>query len=134
MSRLVQTWSSRWFGFWSEFGPAYAQCPSVMDFVVEKSITAKNARLLNYLSSAPIVASSSRRSFSNSLIKQQKLGSVSVRSDGHLLWLDSVVDDIAELNVELPYLWASEIERKGFTVPAELSEGVIETLDWPPIR
>lgn len=58
--------------------------------------------LRRYLTTAEIVASTSRASFPSPFTGKQLAGSISFRTDGKWLWLDDLVDHIDQYGVTLP--------------------------------
>lgn len=130
---ILDDWSHRWFGIWSEFGAVYQECPSAFSFVMpEISSCYPKERLRNYLVSAPIVASASRRNFPNPFTGVRQGGSVSFRTDGKWLWLDDLPDYIENHGVAIPSKWLEDIQSNDYSPPQQVAEEVIERLEWPP--
>jgi hypothetical protein len=129
----VDTWKHRWFGVWAESGAAYQNCPSAKEFVVpEVNHFYSKDRLRNYLSSAPIIVSTSRRNFPNPFTGELIGGSISFRTDGKWLWLDDLPDYIEKHGVAIPTVWLAEIEARDYKPPEKVDDELIERLEWPP--
>ena len=130
----VDDWPHHWFGVWAEFGPAYQKCPSVHSFV-KPDINAgyRKASLYKYLTTAPIVASTSRVNFPNAFTGDRVTGSISFRTDGKWLWLDDLAEYIDKYNVTIPARWLNDIEAHNYSPPKELPGNVSGSLEWPPL-
>lgn len=130
----INRWPHRWFGIWNEYGPAYANCPSVRDFVcpsVAQSYAQR--RLREYLTSAQEVASTSRQNFPSPFSGARRSGSISFRTDGTWLWLDDLPDYIEEHGVAIPAAFLAQIEANNF-VPPKVDQEAIAKLEWPVLQ
>ena len=126
-------WPYRWFGVWAEYGTVYAKCPSAISFVVPATNAKyEKAKLRAYLTSAPVVASTSRRNFPNPFTGERAAGSVSFRTDGKWLWLDDLADYVDHHAVTLPDAWLAEIEERNYIPPESVADEVVAQLEWPP--
>ena len=133
MNSLNQ-WNRRWFGVWKEYGPAFTACPSAREFVQPAlSSSYDKARLRQYLTTAPIIAVTSRMGFPCPFTGQLTGGSIAFRTDGEWLWLDDLPDYIEHFAVAIPPQWLHAIQERGYVPPASIREDVRESLDWPPI-
>ena len=127
-------WEHRWFGYWREYGPAYSECPSIRDFVDQQVVSNYNKEgLRSYLTSAPIVASTSRINFPCPFTGRRIAGSLSVRTDGEWSWLDDLPDYIEEFGVRLPARFEEKIQDLNFLPPTEVSPEQINALERPPV-
>jgi hypothetical protein len=134
MNKLEQ-WNHKWFAVWQEYGPAYEECPRVRDFVFpEVTRNYDKHRLREYLTTAHIVASTSRNQFPCPFTGKRTGGSISFRTDGHWLWLDDLADYIDQFNVAVPSEFLKTIENNGYVPPPVTDEGIAERLEWPPVK
>jgi hypothetical protein len=134
MIDAITQWPHLWFGVWREYGPRYRNCPSAFSFVdAQLNHTYQKAQLIEYLTSAPVWASTSRRNFPNPFTGEQVGGSISYRTDGRWLWLDDLADYVAYHELVLPIKWLAEIEERNYSPPEFVDDEIFEHLDWPPI-
>ena len=131
---ILDRWNHKWFGFWKEYGPRYDDCPSVRDFVFPDVVaTYDKARLRNYITTAQIVASTSRRSFPCPYTGKRIAGSISTRTDGEWYWLDDLADYVDQFDVAIPSTWLRKIEANGYIPPPPIDPDAVEKLERPPI-
>jgi hypothetical protein len=130
---ILDQWEHRWFGIWKEYGDAYQNCPSIYRFIIPE-IAAHYLKkpLRNYLTTAPIVASTSRASFPCPFTGERKDGAISFRTDGYWLWLDDLADYIDQYNVCIPSAWLHEIIKYRY-IPPDVGPKSRSNLEWPPI-
>ena len=129
----VDGWKHRWYGVWKEYGPAYRKCPSIRGFLRSDLVARYDrAGLRKYLTTASVIATTSRTSFPDPITGAIEGGSISYRTDGKWLWLDNLADLIDHYDVAIPPGWLREIERRNFTPPS-LEEPEKVQLEWPPI-
>jgi hypothetical protein len=126
------TWPERWFGCWREFGRGYERCPAVGTFVDGSWAHPRHADIVAYLSSAPVVATTSRSAIPWAIGPGDGRSTVSYRSDGGWLWLDDLDYYVAEHGVRLPDAFVAAIEARAYTPPDDLGAD-IDDLPWPPV-
>lgn len=126
------TWPHTWFGFWREFGAAYARCPSIEDFVDESWAHPRRADLVRYLQQAPVVATTSHLAIPWARGQGDGRLSVSWRCDGLWVWFDDLDYYVAEQAVRPPDAFVARIEAMRFTPPSTL-EVDVRDLDRPPL-
>jgi hypothetical protein len=129
-------WPFKWFGCWRELGSAYSSCPSIEEFVDEDWQYSRRADLVDYLSSAPIVATTSRMAFPWAKGRGDSRSSVSYRTDGVWLWLDDLDYYVTEQSVRLPDAFVAAIEERHFKPPSDDDLGSFNPMDlpWPPVE
>jgi hypothetical protein len=125
-------WQERWFGVWREFGAGYERCPSIEEFVDASWAHPRRADIVEYLSDAPIVATTSRLAIPWATGSGDGRQSVSYRSDGEWLWLDDLGYYVEHHGVRLPDAFVAAIEARSFVAPAQLDRDPSE-LAWPPV-
>jgi hypothetical protein len=129
----LEDWPHRWFGVWSEFGKAYAKCPSATSFVApEINRTYRKTELRAYLTSAQAVAASSRWNFPNPFTGERRSGSLCFRTDGKWLWLDDLADYVDDHALAIPSSWLAEIEARNYAPPKSVAADLLAALEWPP--
>ena len=126
------TWSEHWFGCWREFGRDYERCPAIETFVDESWTHPRHDDLVAYLSTAPVVATTSRTALPWALGPGDGRSTVSYRSDGTWLWLDDLDYYVAQHGVRLPDTLVAAIETRAYAPPDELTAD-IDDLPWPPV-
>lgn len=102
-------------------------------FIDEEKNEKCNKKLVEYLKSCRIVASTSRSGFAPLFDGEETSGSVSYRTDGEWLWLDVLAEYVDRYNVVIPDKWYEDIEKRNFVVPFVCAEK-LESLDWPFLR
>ena len=129
---VFSNWPTYWFGCWSEFGDDYSKCPSIDEFVDTNWEYPNLSKLVEYLTIAPIIATTSRMAIPWAKGEGDNRSSISYRSDGKWLWLDDLDYYVREHKLRLPDRFVNDIEIANFTLPNEL---IIDPqqLDWPPI-
>jgi hypothetical protein len=132
---ILDDWNHKWFGFWKEYGPRYADCPSVQEFrFPEVSARYDKARLREYLTRAPTVATTSRSHFPCPVTGKTLGGSISTKTDGEWCWLDDLPDHIEQFDVAIPSSWLKKIEASHYVPPTTVDEDAIQHLERPPLR
>ena len=132
MSLSHKNYPYKWFGVWKEYGTAYSHLPSVENFVNETlNSSYRMKELLFYLENCQSLEVSSKMAFPSPLSGKTYLGALSVRTDGHYLWWDSIVDLIKDEGLVLPDSWYERISSGGFVVPPKLSLKSL-SLERPP--
>lgn len=124
-------WKKRWFGVWREAGGAYSACPSVNDFIDPTLLAAYDRdRLVRYLETAHVVATTSRLNFPCVVCGARRGGSLSYRTDGDWLWPDDLGHYVTEHNVAPPLAMLASVVAHGYAPPA-VSQAQVEQLQWP---
>jgi hypothetical protein len=131
MTDAFGAWPYRWFGCWREFGPSYARCPTIEDFIDPSWAYGDRDRLVRYLVGAPIVATTSRLGLPWAKGQGDDRSSVSYRSDGVWVWLDDLDYYIIEQSLRLPDSFVAAIEGRDFEPPTDLDIDPM-ALSWPP--
>lgn len=132
---VVDDWDHLWFGVWREYGPPYRACPSIRDWSQRDVASAYDLpRLRGYLTSAQVVASTSKSAFPCPFTGQPRFGSISYRTDGVWLWLDDLPDLIEQHGIAIPSAFLRRIQTNRFTPPPEVDQLQIEALEWPVIE
>ncbi len=130
---ILDEWNHKWFGVWREYGPRYRECPSVHDFVCSAVVEKYDKiRIRKYLTTAQVVASTSRRSFPCPFTGKRGGGSISSRTDGRWYWMDDLADYIDQYDVALPTRFLQNIERNDY-VPPVVNPADVAKLERPPI-
>lgn len=126
-------WDHRWFGIWKEMGNSYAACPSIRSFI-NPTINAQYdvKRLCNYLETAHVIATTSRRNFPCLITGERFDGSLSCRTDGVWVWWDDLSHYVKEHGLFLPREMSLNVE-KNLYMPPPVDGRDIEKLDWPPL-
>lgn len=130
--RLIESWSNRWFGLWREQGFGFENCPSINEFIEPGLVEGYRLNeLFCYLDNSETVATTSGDSFcdpfSGEIIKE----SISYKTDGKWLWLDSLPYYIEKYKVAIPLSFLKNIDNNGY-LPTKWS-GDLQSLDWPPV-
>ncbi|WP_373538597.1 hypothetical protein [Chamaesiphon sp.] len=124
-------WSYCWFGCWSEFGIAYKNCPSIKEFL-DPSWSYKNTdSLKKYLTSSPVVVTTSHLSIPWAIGSGDGRSSLSYRSDDTWLWFDDIDYYLSQHYLRLPDRFLLHIEEHNYIPPKELKKDYKE-LPWPP--
>lgn len=130
--KVIQSWPNKWFGLWKEQGVGYEKCPSLNSFIYpdlvkEYSLT----KLFYYLEHSQTIATTSGSSFADVITGQTIKESISYKTDGIWLWLDSLPHYVKEHNVAIPISFLHNIEVNKYS-PVSWS-GELQSLDWPPL-
>jgi hypothetical protein len=124
-------WNNRWFGVWRETGATYSACPSVQDFMDSAALAEfDKGRLVRYLETAHVVASTSRLAFPCVLCGARHGGSLSYRTDGEWLWPDDLGHYVSEHNVAPPRAMLEHVAGHRYD-PSAVSQEQVERLQWP---
>ena len=130
---IVDEWPRKWFGIWRESGPDSASCPSIYDWIDPEEIKTYGddlPKILNYLRTATVVATTSANAFPNLITGISRSGSVSFRTDGIWVWLDNLPEYIEQNSVAIPRNFYAHIKNQLF-IPPDASDVKPEDLDWP---
>lgn len=131
----LDDWNHKWFGVWREYGEAYAACPSIHDFTIPgASLHYDKIGIRQYLTQAPIVASTSKANFPNPFDGRRGVGSISFRTDGEWLWLDDLPEYIDQFGVAIPTNWLNKIEIAQYVPPVAVTQELIGKLEWPEMK
>ena len=125
-------WDQHWFGFWREFGPEYAACPSIETFVDPTWHHPRLDGIVEFLATAPIVATTSRLAIPWAKGEGDDRRSISYRSDGRWVWLDDLDYYVAEQRVRLPDAFVAAIEGWDYSPPTDLDVDP-QDLPSPPV-
>lgn len=129
---FFSTWSELWFGCWLEHGEKYTNCPSIKEFIDPLWKDESIEKIIQYLNSAPLIATTSHLSIPWAIGTGDGRSCVSYRSDGKLLWLDDIDYYITQHHLRLPDNFISHIEKNEYLPPEELMKDPDE-LNWPLI-
>lgn len=133
MNYNIENWPFRWFGFWREYGIDYVNYPSIVDFIdFDLNQKCDINRMILYLRSGRVLASTSMSSFPSPISGEFGRGTGSIRTDGKWLWFDAVCDLIENNGVVIPMMFYLDIVKNDFIIP-EISDGDIDKLEWPQI-
>ena len=132
--KSLDEWNQTWFGVWRETGDAYRKCPSIKEFV-SPAVSERYDKhcIAHYLSSAKIVAATSRIGFPCVVCGTSFTGSISYRTDGRWLWLDDLSHYVQEHNVAIPTAMLETIQRHDYE-PPDVTDNQVDALEWPPIE
>lgn len=130
----MPAWDKKWFGVWRESGAAYSRCPSVKEFMSPGDLVEHHGeRLVRYLESAHVVASTSRINFPCVLCGVQFGGSLSYRTDGEWLWPDDLGHYVSAHHVALPPAMLARVVAHRYEPPA-VSPQEVQRLQWPDCK
>jgi hypothetical protein len=129
---IFSAWKELWFGCWSECGERYTNCPSIQSFIDPEWKYESIELLIQYLNSAPIIATTSHLSIPWAIGEGDYRECVSYRSDGKWLWLDDLDYYIIHHHVRLPDNLIIHIEENKYTPPEQVTEN-LDDLHWPPV-
>lgn len=110
----------RWYGFWKEQGPSYANFPSILESVSQDWPERQNNSLLHYLVTSPLLSVTFRGAclFCGELcylLKDEQL-STALRTDGVWVWPDEIVHYIEHHGVMIPSDMFSHIKKKRYRI------------------
>lgn len=132
MSAIAQ-WSHKWFGVWSEFGPEYAKCPSITEFVDHRINAAyPKSEIVRYLRESPVVAVTSRYGFPNLFTGERLGGTIAFRTDGKWVWLDDIAGYVEQYDVCVPDKMLADMKAAAFCFPISVPDDIADHLEWPP--
>lgn len=136
MTEPFASWPHKWFGCWRECGPEYGRCPSIEEFVDESWDYGRRDDIVQYLSTAPVVATTSHVAFPWARGPGDDRSSLSYRTDGVWLWLDDLDYYVAEQAVRLPDALVAHIEERDFKPPTDADQSDLSPMDlpWPPVE
>jgi hypothetical protein len=127
---LLESWPNKWFGVWKEQGAGFENCPSLKDFINVELVKEYNfSELFWYLEDSQTVATTSGDSFPDPFTGELIKESISYKTDGRWLWLDSLPYYIEKYKVAIPIEFFNDI-MSNKCLPVKWS-GDIQSLDWP---
>lgn len=130
--KLLESWPNKWFEVWKEQGIGFETCPSLKDFINIKLVEEYNCvELFSYLENSQTVATTSGDSFTDPFTGELIRESISYKTDGIWLWLDSLPYYIEKYKVAIPIEFLKNIMDNKF-LPVKWS-GDIQSLDWPQL-
>lgn len=133
MKYNYNNWPFKWYGLWKEYGTGYENYPSIKEFIdQQKNRTYNKERLIEYLNTGVVVATTSKRNFISPFKSDNESGSISFRTDGKWLWLDNISEFISHNELTIPENWYNEILDRDFIIP-EVAESQLQGLEWPSI-
>lgn len=134
MKCTAYNWPFKWFGFWNEYGDNYLSCPSITDFIDEQvNNRYEKEQLIAYLKNGIVLVASSRAAFPSPIDREIGFGSVSIRTDGKWLWLDTICNLIEQHSVIVPEAFYADVVSNQFIIP-EVSDQQMEQLNWPEFK
>lgn len=127
--KFADKWKYDWYGFWALEGEATGN-KFVLDEHTDSSWAPSDlAEVVSFLKSCPIAVAAQQPpvkcGFCNSLLHVS-----TYRSDGVLVWPDSLAHLVEKHAFVLPDAWVKRIRQAGYVVPAELSV-TADQLPWP---
>jgi len=129
MNYNVDNWPFLWFGPWKEHGPSFSKYPSYENFIdPELNEKYDKEKLVHYLISSPITATTSRLNFTPLFDAKFESASISHRTNGSFVWLDDLAIYVANHNFVIPTSWYAQIEEQNFEIQT-VTEEDIEVLE-----
>jgi len=109
-------WSHHWFGFWSEEGSPFAECPSIREWMKASWWSDKDAQgVASFLSTAPVVVAGGPEQCL--LCGQVGSRGVAYRTDGDWYWSDTLAHYVSAHGVLLPEALYSSIQAWSCSPP-----------------
>lgn len=133
MNYDIKNWPFRWFGFWKEYGIEYLNYPPIASFIdegINKSY--RKTELLEYLRNGAVLTTTSQFPFPSPINGKRSHGTLSIRTDGRWLWLDSICELIEYHHLAIPEAFYKQIVDNDFSIP-EIIEAQFEELEWPSL-
>jgi hypothetical protein len=133
MEKTMNPWPHKWFGYWKEYGPEYALCPSISEWIYPKEYNPYGEdlpRIIEYLRTATIIAVTSCWSFPHPFGQQYKNMSMWERTDGVWEWLDIQADFVERNHVAIPAEFYTHMKANSF-IPPDVSDMDFSFLDHP---
>lgn len=127
---IIKDWPYKWFGVWSEYGEGFENYPSIKEFMNPAIVGEYLLKDLDYyLSNCQIVATTSGSVFPDPKDGKVIKESISYRTDGEWLWIDSLPYYIKKYEVAIPEKFLRNITKNKY-IPTKW-EGNFDDLDWP---
>lgn len=126
---LAEHWTEKWYGFWADEA-ALTGIPFTFDRHVDRDWNPEDKNLLvRYLNSSPIAVVAPMQNVKCGYC-DEKVTTSCYRSDGELLWPDSLGHLIEKHFFVLPEVFVLHIRLMKYIPPSSVSVAV-ETLPWP---
>lgn len=128
-TEFATLWEQKWFGFWADEA-SLTNAPFSLENHIDVDWNPEDRNLLiDYLKHAPIAIAAQTQKVKCGLC-EEKVNSSSYRSDGELLWHDSLAHLIEKHSFVLPHNFVEHIRSMGYVPPASFSIPV-QDLPWP---
>ena len=126
----ASAWRCNWFGFWSSGAEDDLHIPMVEDYIDSSWDPPDKARIIKYLTCAPIAVSAAV-DVEDCLLCSEITSISTFRSDDCWLWPDDLAHYVASHSVVLPDRFVDHIRACRY-IPPEKCLSSIEELPWPP--
>lgn len=126
---FAEQWKEKWFGFWADEAEFTSKPFSLENHVDASWLPDDRDLLIGYLKTAPIVAMLQRQKDKCGLC-EEAISNSCYRSDGELLWHDSLAHFVEKHAFVLPDLFVKHIRLANHTPPQSCLID-LDDLPWP---
>jgi hypothetical protein len=127
---FARDWKHCWFGFWGLEGEATGRPFALNDHTDPSWAPTDLAQLVSYLKSCPIAVAAQQSPVKCGFC-DQLLNVSTYRSNGTLVWSDSLAHLVEKHAFVLPDAWVEQIRRANYVAPSVLTIPA-DQLPWPP--